>query len=339
MLWTKLVFPRLLIPLVLGILLFEFAKINLTVSQLKLAVVFLFSLLLLSLLLKKTCSTIFSLLLALLFITLGYGRYQILLESSSKGIELSSKEEVVLEIRDALRSNRKYDRYFAQATFRGPQDEIVRFKVLLNIVKQDSTLSYGQLVKGQLQFHALEKPPNPAQFDYSDYLARKGVFHQAYLYEWKSVGKRNSLLSWSSQLKEKLIKAFGSSALEEDRLSILKAILLGDKMDLDWRTKSAFARAGAMHILAVSGLHVGIIFLIFQRLFRWLGLKRNRLVNGLLLLLIIWTFALITGLSTSVQRSSLMFSLIIVSELFNRRNLTLNSVIISALIILLIDPR
>jgi len=97
--------------------------------------------------------------------------------------------------------------------------------------------------------------------------------------------------------------------------------------------------AGAMHILCVSGLHVGIIYLVISFFLGFLNNTRfNNILKAILLLLTVWAYAIITGLSPSVQRASLMLSVFIIGNLLNRARDTYNTLAISALILLIIDP-
>jgi len=122
-------------------------------------------------------------------------------------------------------------------------------------------------------------------------------------------------------------------------LAIAKALILGDKADLDNPTKEVYAQAGAMHVLAVSGLHVGVIYLVLLSL---LGQRNGRVTKPILVAIIVipslWAYAFITGLSPSVLRAVTMFSFLAMAQVFNRRSATFNTLAISALILLIVNP-
>ena len=120
---------------------------------------------------------------------------------------------------------------------------------------------------------------------------------------------------------------------------MLAALTIGYKNNLDDETKSAYATSGAMHILAVSGLHVGIVYLILKIIF---GLfKQNRpvvILKVLFSFIFLWLYAAITGFSPSVVRAAIMFSFILAGDLANRKTNIYNSIFASAFVLLLINP-
>ena len=111
------------------------------------------------------------------------------------------------------------------------------------------------------------------------------------------------------------------------------------KDELDFEVKQAYATAGAMHVLAVSGLHVGIIFLILNTLLAILDTsKKGRIVKAIILLISLWSYAMITGLSPSVLRAATMFSFVIIGTVLNRKSSIYNTLAASAFFILIINP-
>ncbi|HRP60902.1 MAG TPA: ComEC/Rec2 family competence protein, partial [Vicingus sp.] len=117
------------------------------------------------------------------------------------------------------------------------------------------------------------------------------------------------------------------------------ALILGYKNNIEAQLKSAYSSAGAMHVLAVSGLHVGIIFMIFNVLLKFTEkFKYGGIIKGIILLLVLWFYALITGLSPSVLRSATMFSFVVSAKMINRRTNFFNTLSASALLLLLVNP-
>lgn len=183
---------------------------------------------------------------------------------------------------------------------------------------------------------------NPFEFDYKKYLDRKRIYRQVYLSKenWIKTNKTNVSISLIAEnLREELLEIYRKQSIDKTELEILSALTLGYKRDLEPETKRVFSSAGAMHILAVSGLHVGIIFWMVSLLFGFLKRqKRGRFFFVSLSILLLWGYAFITGLSPSVMRASTMFTIYIIGENLQRRANIYNSLSASALFLLLINP-
>lgn len=186
-------------------------------------------------------------------------------------------------------------------------------------------------------------PLNPGQFDFAKHLERKGVLHQVFLNDdqWQSTGisRPNPLFGLAYQTRDHLVKVMKDNGMDGDEFAVASAILLGYDEMLSHELRKGYTAAGAMHVLCVSGLHVGIIFLIFGLMLQFFErLRYGVLLRGMLLLFIIWFYAFITGLSPSVMRSALMISFLVVGQMLKRRGQALNSLAAAALFILIIDP-
>ncbi|MCK3685643.1 ComEC/Rec2 family competence protein [Maribellus sp. YY47] len=183
---------------------------------------------------------------------------------------------------------------------------------------------------------------NPHEFDYKTYLARQKIYRQVYLSEdfWTTTDiSVKSPAIVAETLRERLLNLYRKQNLGENETAILSALTLGYKRGLDPETKRVFSAAGAMHVLAVSGLHVGIIFGMFVVLLGFLKRsKKGRIIFVSLSLLLLWSYAIITGLSPSVMRAATMFSLVSIATNLNRRANIYNTLATSAFILLLINP-
>jgi len=184
---------------------------------------------------------------------------------------------------------------------------------------------------------------NPFEFDYKKYLLNKKIYRQVYLAtdKWKKVELPNkkSIVLVAEEVREKLLTVFRNQQFEKNELEILSALTLGYKRGLDPETKRVFSSAGAMHVLAVSGLHVGIIFWVFSILFGFLKkIKSGRIFFAIFSILILWVYAFITGLSPSVFRAATMFSIFVVGDNLKRKANTYNSLAASSMFLLLINP-
>ena len=219
-------------------------------------------------------------------------------------------------------------------------------KIIAYFEKDESSLSlkYGDCIIFLTNPEEVKKPPNPEQFDYKDYLYKKGVSHQVYLKsdKWLNLyfNKSNPIYELSYSLRDFLLLTMQRLGVNDDEYSVAAAILLGydDSLPMDLRQK--YVAAGAMHILCVSGLHVGVIFMVFSYLLFFLDDRKKiqRLLKYLLLLLLIWFYALLAGLAPSILRATIMLSFVLVGNIINRKGVLLNSLAASAMILLCINP-
>ncbi|MBR4712189.1 MAG: ComEC/Rec2 family competence protein [Paludibacteraceae bacterium] len=180
--------------------------------------------------------------------------------------------------------------------------------------------------------------------EYEAYLRRSGYSMSFYIPKgkWRKAGnaERFSLSKKAREARQWAEERYLSNGLQGEELAIACALTLGDKSQLDRELRSSYSATGASHVLAVSGLHVGIIYLVIVSLlnipFRGNKLKWLRITLAITAL---WAYAFVAGLSASVVRASVMFSLVSVGELLGRRSLTINTVFASAFIMLLYEPR
>jgi competence protein ComEC len=204
-------------------------------------------------------------------------------------------------------------------------------------------LQYGQqlLIKGALTPPA--KPANPYQFDYRRYLTLKHIQWQAYLPEgsWQVIGLQpeNALVAISLQVRKTLEAAFKTHILTKREATIANALVLGVQDDLDASLRDAYARTGTMHVLAVSGLHVGLLYGVLLFFLKHLRRgRKSRLVIFLFIVGVVWFYAFVTGLSASVLRSVWMFSLVELGLLLRRKSSVLNTLAAVAMLLLMYDP-
>jgi len=197
----------------------------------------------------------------------------------------------------------------------------------------------GDIISAEGNLMPTQGPKNPAQFDYQKFLTYKNIYRIAFEDEFIVLESNYSIFRYAESARKAIVEVYQELGFREENLAVLVALTLGDKSYLDSELQDQYAGAGAMHILAVSGLHVGIVFLIFNFLLSKLpnGLF-FRIVQTFLLLLVIWSFAFLAGLSPSVQRAGWMFSFVILSKLLKRNTNILNSISVSAFLLLLLDP-
>lgn len=186
-------------------------------------------------------------------------------------------------------------------------------------------------------------------FDYGHYLRMQGIVGSAWAYRrnWQIVGHQpiKGLRATAERCQRWLHQQYQKMGIHEPKLGILSALTLGYREELDKTVQQSFSAAGAMHILAVSGLHTGIVWGMISWLLTLGGLLKplneQRLWQGIMCcitLVALWAYAFITGLSPSVMRSALMLTIVEIAWLFRRRSNGINSLAAAAVIILLINP-
>lgn len=205
-----------------------------------------------------------------------------------------------------------------------------------------SSLNYGDVVIFKQAIDTIRGPLNEEEFDYGRYMHIQHIYHQVFLKDsswvklpWKC---KNPILKFAYNLRVVCQKTL-QDGFPREKAALLQAIILGRKELISSETKEAFGHTGTMHILAVSGLHVGIVYLFLQFVFGFLKKdKWKRLVKGLLILVALFLFASVTGFSPSTCRASLMFGIISIGHAIDRKGNTVNSLAFSALLLLIWDP-
>lgn len=205
-------------------------------------------------------------------------------------------------------------------------------------------LKYGDVIAFEADVETVQPPANPEQFDYQRYLLRKGVTHQVYLakdsYILLNINKKNPLFSLSYGLRDFLLETMGKLGIEGDEYAVAAAVLLGYDDELPPELRQNYVTAGSMHVLCVSGLHVGIIFLVFSTMLSFFD-KRGavfKILKFCILLLIMWTYAFVAGLAPSILRATIMISFIVIGKIIKRNGVIVNSIAASAFVILAIEP-
>ena len=205
------------------------------------------------------------------------------------------------------------------------------------------SLQYGDVLLFKNNFKRVEAPQNPDQFDYRKYLNNSGIEYQSYLksgtYRKTAEGKGAFFKSWAIKIRHRLLEELQRHNIKDAEFSVTAAMLLGVRSNLSPELRQSFAGAGAMHILCVSGLHVGIIFMLLNYFLAFFDrIKKGGLWKSIIILLSIWSYAMITGLSPSVVRAATMFTFISIGQNIGRQVNIYNSLAASAFILLAVNP-
>lgn len=185
---------------------------------------------------------------------------------------------------------------------------------------------------------------NPEGFNYPQYLQRQGIAATAYVPngKWKTTGHndRFSIMDMAGRCQQYLLSIYKKYNIDKDNFAVLAALTLGYKESLSPDIRQSFSATGAMHILAVSGLHTGIIFVVLNWIFSLVfgRFKRLQVLQTLLIIICLWGYAFITGLSPSVLRATIMFSFVRIGMSLKRSSQIYNTIAVSAFLLLLHNP-
>ena len=241
--------------------------------------------------------------------------------------------------------------YYCPASITGLVDTLghtvpYREKVALYFEKSLSAgrLDYGDRVVFEFRLRPIAGVGNPGDFDRAAFMRYQGIARSQYLADgrWRCIGHepRSGLRAWAAGQQAALAHRIDTCHLAPHSALLLKTLLLGDRADFPPDLRQSFSASGLSHILAVSGLHMGVIAsLVYLLLFPLAWSETGRKLRPLLTLLVVWIYACVTGLSPSAVRASIMASFLLTAEFLERRNSSLNALFAAAFFMLLYDTR
>ncbi len=245
-----------------------------------------------------------------------------------------------VKVREVLKSNSFSDRYIANVFSMDKQK--VSGRVLLHRY-HDSNSSTFQVDDELFVFEKLSElnpPANPHQFDYKGYLANLGIYHQLQLNKanhFKRAHSSQTTYGLAAAVRNKIIYKLEETNFGKEELSVIQALLLGQRDAISEQTYTNYKNAGAVHILALSGLHIGILLLLLQFVLRPLALlPKGKTIKLIVIVVLLWCFALLAGFSASIVRAVTMFSFVAYALHLNRPSNTFNILALSMFTILLV---
>jgi competence protein ComEC len=253
-------------------------------------------------------------------------------------------EGSILEIKivEKLKSNNFYKRYLGEII--GVNKMRSEGEIMIRITNQDSLkpLQLDEKLITSKKLNSFKEPLNPGEFNFKEYAKRKGLFYQLtidngafYVIKDEQLGIRSKAL----MLREQILSSLVKQDFSPEEFMIIEALLLGRKNDLAKEITEKYKNAGAMHILAISGLHIGILLMILNIILKPIEkIRHGKKAKLFLLLLFLWFFALLSGLSPSVVRSVLMFSILSVGIVTGRSSNLDHYLFVSLFLSLLIEP-
>ncbi|MGZ5248238.1 MAG: ComEC/Rec2 family competence protein, partial [Flavitalea sp.] len=230
----------------------------------------------------------------------------------------------------------------AEASIYGNSEATLTGKLLIYFRKDSS---FPDLKSGSVLIirKPLEKIPanhNPGGFDYSRYNALKGIYHQVFLvktdYSSTGINDGNFLEELILSLQKNVLYAIRTNVRKEEQ-GLAEALLIGYKEDLNRELLQQYSNTGVVHVIAISGLHLALIYVLIEKVCSFF-IRRKTLLKAVIILAGLWIFTLLAGASPSVVRSAVMFSMIVIGETFQKRSGITNSLFASAFLLLCYNP-
>lgn len=215
---------------------------------------------------------------------------------------------------------------------------------VLMYVTPDINIQVGDYILSRQKLDTIPRNSNPGSFDYKAYLRRQGIIFQAFIKAQNisiyPTSDKFTLNKWIHKTRSLLDRKLAMLFLDKDNYAIISAMILGTRDHISNDIIDGFRRTGAIHILAVSGLHVGIIAglitLILYPLMR--AFHKVRSIAPFIQLVTVWIFVLLCGAPPSVVRAAGMFSLYFVCTLFGRHAQAFNIIFAAAFLMLIVAP-
>jgi competence protein ComEC len=247
---------------------------------------------------------------------------------------------LLLSIQEKIKSTKKNTRFFCNVL------QLNHYKctgkIILNI-HQPNTANFkiGTTIVAKGNLYRNQRVTNPNMFDYSKYLENQEIYAQCYTdpIHIQKTGYQPSLWASFSNFRNKIIANLQNSAIHKEELEVLNALVLGQQQEITPELIKDYQYAGAVHVLSVSGLHVGFIMLFITFLLKPVpNTRKGAFLKAIIVIVALWTFATIASLSPSIVRSATMFSFLTIGLYLRRTVAVYHTLLVSLLLILLIKP-
>lgn len=206
----------------------------------------------------------------------------------------------------------------------------------------DSTITTGDQLIILAKPQKIKNAGNPFEFDYQSLMHQRNIWFSAYLPEgtYLKTGQQVSHISnLSEKVRDRLVVMLAEALPNKEERSVVSALTLGYRTEIDQDTLDYFASTGAMHVLSVSGLHVALIYMILGFLLAFLKRgKSGSIIFPVVMISFLWIYAFISGFSPPVQRATVMFTFVIIGNGIRRPVNIYNSLTASALFLILLSP-
>ena len=275
----------------------------------------------------------------LVFLFFGIGIFLHFLNSNSAqnfDFEKNKTTEIIFQLSKKLNSNERNKRYEVEIlNFEKP------FSAVISIPKEQKELDFLHFYSAEAYLNPTQKPQYDFQFDYQKYLARQNIYYQGFIPNEISFKKKESV-SFADKIKQKrldLLFRIDNSNLQPQNKAILKGIILADRTEIDQEIINHFSKTGLIHILAISGSHMAIIFLMILFILNPIFSVKYRNIPIYISLAAIWGFAIFIDYGNSVVRSCIMITVYYIMIFLQRKPNLLHSLALAGMMILSIDTQ
>ncbi|TQD38539.1 ComEC/Rec2 family competence protein [Haloflavibacter putidus] len=253
-----------------------------------------------------------------------------------------TQASIAIKIGKQLKSSAFYHNYIAEIN--RLNNQTTQGKILFSVRKDSSSIVYtpGQRLMLNAQLKPVFKSGNPHQFDYRNYLEKQRVLRQAVSFDQENIRVlpvAQNLFTKTSHIRTSITQSLAKNGFSTAHINLIQALILGQKQELSKDVYTSFTEAGVVHVLAVSGLHVGIIlYLLYALLFPLGRFRKGKTIRMLIAIILLWLYAALVGFSPSVLRAVTMFSFLGLGLASNRKVFSLNMLALSALVLLIAEP-
>ncbi len=218
---------------------------------------------------------------------------------------------------------------------------------LLLAMRFDTTkslnLHYGDLLLIKSKFKETEPAYNPSEFDYKGFLSSQQIYYQSFINqkETKKLDEHvaNPIKEFALKFRERQIEKFNTYLKDSSVKAVASTLILGYRADLSKDILQTYTKTGTMHVLSVSGMHVGIVVYLLSFMLMFLSKsKKGRILQAIIMISLVWFYALITGLAPSIERAAIMTTFIMLGKARSLKTNTFNIIAVTAFVILIFDP-
>lgn len=352
-LWKQAPFLRIIIPLMTGIICADYFPLNIIIDSITSLCTFSIFILLFILTINIKFISITGKTAVLYLFLFSFGIFLTLYHdaknrSNFAGRLLQDTSTIVLKLREPLTEKPASWKTVADiiSIENDGQFHKATGKAILYFQKTDSIAPchYGDVVLAKNILQIIRNSGNPGSFDYERYCHLQNIFYQGYIPQssWHllSVTQKRPLKSFFLSCRSWCLQTLALYIHDQRSLGLAQALLAGYRDNMDKDLVQAYANAGVVHIIAISGLHLGLIYLVLLFILKPFPDKgRWRWLKGIIIILSLWCFAMITGAAPSALRAAVMLSFIVIAKFFIERQTNIyNTLAASAFLLLCYDP-